>query len=209
MALEKMQGQDGKLEAISYIPQGTDRIKALELGITRFVSVAVTEMYSTIDALKGSNATWSSTQDYTFQTIRNRLGVQGKYRDLFVLCPAILVLIILGAWFSIGIVRAGGGKLTGFNPLDPGSAVVAGMNRDSMRLPKEIVGYSEVDPNALLESNVLVRYGDVNAGRKGIEIIGGTPIQDDVAESIGGRPLSGYKDESPLTPAFPSPQSSK
>jgi hypothetical protein len=52
-----MQGQDGKLEAI-YIPQETDRISALELGITRLVSLAAPEMYSMIDALKGSNATW-------------------------------------------------------------------------------------------------------------------------------------------------------
>lgn len=206
MALEKMQGQDGRLEAISYIPQGTDRINALELSITRLVSVAVTEMYSTIDALKGSNATWSSTQDYIFQTTRNRLGVKGKYRILFVLCPGVLMLVIFVAWFLIGIVRAGEGKLIGFNPLDPGSAVVAGMNRDSMRLPMEIVDYSDVDADVLGESDVLVRYGGMNAGRKGIEVIGGTPIQHGVAESIAGRLMSGYKDESPLSSAFSSPQ---
>ena len=194
MSLEKMQGQDGKLEAISYIPQGTDRINALELGITRLVSVAATEMYSTIDALKGSNATWANTQDYLFQTDRYRLGVKGTFKPLFILSPGILILIILVAWFLIGIMRSGDRRLIGFNPLDPGSAIVAGMNRDGTRLPAEIINYSEVNADILEKSDVLIRYGEVKGNRMGIEVMDGTYIPDGAGE---GRPLSAYKDESP------------
>ena len=201
MALEKMQGQDGKLEAISYIPQGTDRIQALELGITRLVSVGATQMYSTIDALGGSNATWSNTQEYLFLTKRWRLGLAGKYRPLFILCPAVLILVILIAWFMIVLLRAKEGKLVDFNPLDPGSAIVAGMNRDSARLPAEIVGFSEVDADILQRSNtLLLGYGLVKGDRMGIEVLGGGDGGEYVQDGLGGssgRPMSAYKDETP------------
>jgi len=207
MALEKMQGQDGKLEALAYIPEGTDRIKALELGITRLVSVAATEMYSTIDALKGSAATWSNTQDYLFQTKRSRLGVKGKYRLFFVLSPAVLVLIILIAWVFIVLLRVKEGKLVEFNPLDPGSAIVAGMNRDSALLPVEIVDFSEVGAEKLQKSNgLLLGYSPVKGTRWGIEVRsggGGGYVQDGLGGGLPERPILAYKDETPTPSPLP------
>ena len=206
MALEKMQGQDGKLEAIAYIPQGTDRINALELAISRLVSVAATKMYSTIDALKGSNATWSNTQDYFFQTSRLRLGLTGKYRLLFILCPGVLILVIFIAWFYIVLLRAKEGKLVEFNPLDPGSAIVAGMNRDSARLPVEIVNFSEADAEILQKSNTLLGYGNVKGDRMGIEVLGGEYVQDGLGGESSERPMSAYQDKTPTPSPLPSPQ---
>jgi hypothetical protein len=205
MALEKMQGQDGKLEAISYIPQGTDRISALELGITRLISYGATDMYSTIDALKGSNATWLNTEDYLFQTNRFRLGVKGTFTPLFILSPGTLILIILVTWFMIGLVRSGDRRLIRFNPLDPGSAIVAGMNRDGTRLPVEIINYCEVDAAMLEKSELLLRYGDVKGNRMGMKVPDGTYMSDGAGEGVGGRPTSAYKDESPASSPSPFP----
>jgi hypothetical protein len=194
MAIEKMQGQDGKLEAISYIPSGTNRISALEVGITRLVSVAATEMYTTIDALTGSNATWSGTEEYLFQTTRYRLGTSGRYRALFILSPGILVVTIFSAWLS-GVLQArDAGELVAFNPLDPGSALVAGMNRDGARLPIDIALFSEADADILQKSGVLLKYGPVKGSRMGIEAIGNQGIQDDSGVDKAGRPLSAYQD---------------
>jgi hypothetical protein len=205
MALEKMQGQDGKLEAISYIPQGTDRIKALELGITRLVSVGATRMYSTIDALEGSNATWSNTQEYLFQTKRFRLGLTGKYRPLFILCPAVLILVNFISWFYIVLLRAKDGKLVVFNHLDPGSVIVAGMNRDSARLPVEIVNLSEVDAEILQKSNTRIGYGNVG-DRRGIEVLGGDGAEYFQDRGSSERPILAYQDKTPTSSPLPSPQ---
>lgn len=197
MGLEKMQGQDGKLEAISHIPDGQDRIEAIELGIERMISVAATDMYSTVDALVGSNATWAHSQTYFLQTQRFRLGVKGRYSVIFVLPPAILVMILIVGWFAVGFSRMGD---LGFNPLDPPSALIAGMNRD--RLPVEVANLSDASQDELRMSDLLLKYGNVSGGRMGVEVNGSSyvPVGHGSRDSAGG-----YKDESPMASPFPSP----
>jgi len=97
-----------------------------------------------------------------------------------------------------------------FDPLDPGSAIVAGMNRDSARLPVEIVNFSEADAEILQKNNTLLGYSNVKGDRMGIEVLGGRDgseyVQDGLGGGLSGRPMSAYKDETPTPSPFPSPQ---
>ncbi|KAF8316394.1 hypothetical protein DL93DRAFT_2154811 [Clavulina sp. PMI_390] len=189
MALEKSQGQDGRIEAISFIPSGTDHVQAIELGIERMVSVAATNMYSTITALQSSNATWSHTEPYLYQTLRYRLGVSGRTGIIFILAPIGLFIIVVAMWSVVGISDDG----MVFNPLAPLNTIVAGMNRE--RLPVEIADLSEAKGKALEESNILLRYGWVNEHRMGVIVGGSSYIHDSPMASPA--PMA-YKDESPL-----------
>ncbi|KAF8316396.1 hypothetical protein DL93DRAFT_2166234 [Clavulina sp. PMI_390] len=196
MALEKSQGQDGRLEAMSFIPSGTDHVQALELGIERMLSVAATDMYNTLYNLKGSNATWSHTQSYFYKTVRYRLGVAGKYNILFILPPSIMFIIIFALWIRVGTSMDG----MAFNPMDPLSTIVAGMARD--RLPVEIAQLSGAKGEELEESNILLRYGWVTDHRMGIIVNGGSYVPDSPMASPA--PMA-YKDSSPLSSPFPTP----
>jgi len=200
MGLEKSQGQDGKLEAIAHIPNGANRIEAIELGIERMVSVAATNMYGTIDALTGSSATWSRTQQYAFRTRRFRLGVAGKYTVFFILSPAILLILILVSYLAVGFVRESN---LGFNPLDATSAIVAGMNRD--RLPVEVANLSDANPDALHDSDLLLKYGPVNGVRMGIQAMGSAYVQEGYGAPSPGFATGEYKDQSPGSSPFPTP----
>lgn len=198
MGLEKSQGQDGKLEAISHIPDGANRIEAIELGIERMVSIAATNMYSTIDGLEGSNATWTRSQEYTFKTPRWRLGVQGRYTVIFVLSPAILLLLLVVSWLTVGFLRENN---LAFNPLDPLSAMTAGMNRD--RLPVEIANLSDADQSELSSSDLLLKYGYVNEERMGMMVLGGAYAEEGYGAPLSGPLGGGYKDESPTSSPLP------
>jgi len=84
------------------------------------------------------------------------------------------------------------------------------MNRDSARLPAEIVNLSEVDAVILQKRNqLLLRYGVVE-DRMGIEVFGGGDsgeyVQDGLGGGSSGRPMSAYTDKTPMPSPLPSPQ---
>lgn len=148
MALQKQQGQDGRLEvggfrstpvrvaaltvsvvqAIKLVGQGTSTIKAFELAISRMVSVAATEMYAILDdatmsAVKnGSLAAvpWTNGQTVAFRTPQSRLGaVSAVYWGV---APAFMALLLLAGWMRWSTHSSP----SEFDPLHPVSMAAAG-----------------------------------------------------------------------------------
>ena len=169
LGLVKAQGQDGKLEAIAYIPSVMSQrnggtIQAIAVALERMASVGATEMYGILDGLTfpandtSENAiTWAGTTEYTYATQRYRLGISGKFSLLWALSPGTLLLCVTWMWMWVGFRKGVDG---GFNPLNPTCAAVAGMKREV--LAAEVAATKDADEDELEELDVYVKYGTLH-----------------------------------------------
>ncbi|KZT67289.1 hypothetical protein DAEQUDRAFT_403616 [Daedalea quercina L-15889] len=159
MSLIKMQGVDGVLEPISYVPNGTDRVYALQTALERMVATGATEMYATIDG--NSSVHWAQTVEYTYTTSRTRLGSAAGRSLGFITGPVVLTALIFIGWLLVGFDRNGD---VCFNPLSP-SNVAAAATRTNVDLDTAS-GQRQLDRLPLL-----LKYDQVSDGRNGLNAV--------------------------------------
>ncbi|KAJ9104633.1 hypothetical protein QFC21_002131 [Naganishia friedmannii] len=137
MAMQKMQGQDGRLEILSLInnTQGRTKGEMLEGALEKMLEIGATEMYT---HLPNTNA--ALNQRCALQTPRTVLGSRTAYGYLWAIPPAILALIFLIGWICLGFRRAAQAY---WSPLDPACMAVSGV-----AVPKNSSLYAAVSPLA-------------------------------------------------------------
>ncbi|EIM84198.1 uncharacterized protein STEHIDRAFT_112641 [Stereum hirsutum FP-91666 SS1] len=190
MAFIKMQGKDGILEPISYVPNGTDRVFALQEALRTMVSVGATEMYAfqtSNSTVLSSYDTPASQQPYTYTTTRTRLGSKSGHILAFASSTVILTGTLLSGYIYIsalhspalhssavhvqGMTKNHTARDLPFNPLHPASIALAGLNRNEREtLPRQVEEHHVADPDGLHDVPIVLRYGFVNEKRLGLHI---------------------------------------
>lgn len=70
MTLIKLQGQDGRIEPISSVPPGRDRIDALRYALQNVVALGATEMYATMYKNRTVTDAWADHVPLYYITTR-------------------------------------------------------------------------------------------------------------------------------------------
>ncbi|KAM0748684.1 hypothetical protein T439DRAFT_327954 [Meredithblackwellia eburnea MCA 4105] len=170
MALQKQQGQDGRLEAVALLAKGASTITAFETALTRMVAVGATEMYSILDTYTTqgiNNGTYPTTpfknqQTLVFSTPVYRLGADSA--EYWVAAPGLMALLLIAGWLRFCFHA----QVSKFNPLDPVSMAAAGLN--AIETPPEIRAAGNTSARKLADNlgNMRFRHGLVAFGRLGL-----------------------------------------
>ncbi|KZW03238.1 hypothetical protein EXIGLDRAFT_828605 [Exidia glandulosa HHB12029] len=164
MTLVKLQGQDGDITPAAAIPPGRDRVQALSVALKNIVAMGATEMYATMYANHTVRGQWTGTVPLRYVTTRNRLGSDSKENFAFIACPLVLTIIIVA---GCAVVAGRPEPNVPFNPLHPGSAMAAGMNRQELSLL--VREHDTADTSALGDLPVILRFRPVTDERWGID----------------------------------------
>ncbi|KAJ9113197.1 hypothetical protein QFC22_006036 [Naganishia vaughanmartiniae] len=147
LVMQKMQGQDGRLEILGLInnTQGRTKGEMLEPALAKMLEVGATEMYT---HLPTENA--ALNERCALQTPRTVLGSRTAYGYLWAIPPAVLALVFLIGWLTLGFRRAARAY---WSPLDPACMAVSGV-----AVPKNSSLYNAVAPLAGASTNKIHEF---------------------------------------------------
>lgn len=185
IAMQKQQGEDGRLEILGLLGDGsTTRAERLAPGIQTMVQLGATvsrtsspsiccpslrsrtvqEMYA---ALGNTNARFSV--DYSLLAQQMRLGQKGQLYQLFVVPPVIYLILLVIGWLWLGFKWSGGAH---FSPLDPVQMAVAGAATDPNGSASYAFRRLAGAPTELIDDRVKakIRLAEVQPERLGLSI---------------------------------------